>query len=257
MPDAPLFALGNWPTNGHLIADIARRGLYLRDEWSTLDPTWGEGVFWKEWRPTHLVGSDLDPNKSPTGTSIDACHLPHPDDSFKVVVIDGPYKLNGTGDPIIDGRYGVAEWASVDFRHGLIKRMMAEGARVLEPDGFMLVKCQPQVASGHVHWQDRIFAEHGETIGLTHVDEFVFPSWRGQPKRSTCGRCGKKIMRRKDDRWGTLDRATDPTFVCGDPLAPHEPGAFEQQHAARNYSVLLVLRNGSEPDQPSLFEDNQ
>lgn len=253
--DAPLFALGDWPTNGHLIADIARRGLYLRPEWPTIDPTWGEGVFWSRWRPDRLIGSDLNPAKSPTGTSVDACNLPHPNGTFKVAVIDGPYKLNGRGDPVIDGRYGVEKSASPDFRHGLIKDMMVEAKRVLEPDGFMLVKCQPQVVSGHVAWQDRMFAEHGETIGLTHIDEFIFPSYRGQPKRSTCMTCEAKIMRRSDGRWGTVSRSVDPTFECR-PGVPHEPGDFEQQHAARNYSVLLVFKNGPETDQPSLFDPN-
>jgi hypothetical protein len=235
-----VFALGKWKTNGEMIHRAVVPLGYLRQTWRTIDPTWGLGTWWTDWRPGDLVGSDLDAAKSPTGTSVDACNLPHPDESFDAVVIDGPYKLSGTPD-IPDGRYGIHDYVSPPSRHGLIMAMMDEGCRVLRPGGVMLVKCQAQVSSGQVWWQPRIFAEHGERISLTHEDQFEFSSWRAQPTRTTCVGCGLKLMRRSDGRWGTLARSTPPTFDCTDG-GPHEPGDPEQGHAARNYSSLLVLR---------------
>lgn len=38
-------AIGGWANNAELIADCARLG-YLRSDWLTLDPTYGNGRFW-------------------------------------------------------------------------------------------------------------------------------------------------------------------------------------------------------------------
>ncbi len=236
-----IFALGDWKTNGEMIHRAVVPMEYLRREWRTLDPTWGLGTWWTDWRPADLVGSDLDAHKSPTGEAVDACELPHDDRSFMAVTIDGPFKLNGTADIPIDSRYGVHEYASPPSRHGLIMAMMEEAHRVLSPGGIMLVKCQAQVCSGRVWWQPRIFADHAERLGLTHEDQFEYPSWRAQPLRATCVVCGTKLMQRKDGRWGDLARSAPVSYDCPDG-DPHQPGPPEQDHAARNYSTLLVLR---------------
>jgi len=172
-----VLAIDKYPTNGHLIAACAQLG-YLREDWRTLDPTYGLGVFWSVWRPTFLVGSDLDPAKSPTGTSVDATALPHADRSFNSVVIDGPYKLNGT--PTDSSRYGVHEPTRWQDRMGLLSRMLAEGARVLV-DGYLLFKCQDQVVSGKVRWQTQVFANEAEALGLGLVDRLDYLSYRPQP----------------------------------------------------------------------------
>jgi hypothetical protein len=55
--DLPVAAAKRWPTNAHLIADVARLG-YL--DGRVIDVTYGEhGGFWKVWRPEHLVAHDL------------------------------------------------------------------------------------------------------------------------------------------------------------------------------------------------------
>lgn len=162
--DKPVMAIDTYPTNGHLVEACARLG-YLRKEWRTLDPTYGLGVFWSVWRPDVLVASDLDPAKSPTGVGVDATALPYPDRSFDCVVIDGPYKLNGTPDEAVDGRYGVHVPARWQDRMSLLARMLQEGERVLA-DGYLLFKCQDQVCSGKVRWQTHRFAEFGEALGL-------------------------------------------------------------------------------------------
>ena len=47
-------AVHDWPTNGHLIADVAHLG-YISDKDSVLDPTYGLGVSWTQYRPTDLT----------------------------------------------------------------------------------------------------------------------------------------------------------------------------------------------------------
>lgn len=177
---APVMAIDKWATNGALIADCARLG-YLRDEWFTLDPTYGHGTFWKEWRPKALRGTDLDPAKSIDDCrGVDFTAMQFGDREFDCVVFDPPYKLNGTPTEQVDKRYGVHESTRWQDRMALCRAGISECARVLG-DGFLLVKCQDQVCSGKVRWQTVDFTAHAETQGLGLVDRFDFLSYRPQP----------------------------------------------------------------------------
>lgn len=254
--DSPLMAWTNWATNAEMMRDIALSDLgYLHKDWTICDPTYGLGITWKLWRAVTMILSDLNPRKSPTGTAIDACDLPLQDDSVDVHFLDGPYKLNGKADVPVDSRYGVDEWASAPARIRLICMMMTEGNRVLRPwhpdrpSGKLMVKCQAQVNSGSYWPQPMTFTEHGQSLGLELIDEILYPSYRPQPRRSTCVHCGEKLMLRKDGMWGTVKRSVPVTFTCTRPngagvpeAVPHEPGRDEQDHAARNYSTLLVFQ---------------
>jgi hypothetical protein len=171
----PVRAAFEWPTNGHMIAEVARLG-YLRGH--VLDVTYGRGVFWKVWRSEKLTTHDLKLD------GVDFRNLPHPDGTFDASVIDGPYKLNGAGSEP-DIRYGVDLYASWQGRHALIREGMTECARVTVRRGYVLVKCQAQVCSGAIRWQDREFADHGESIGLRLVDRFdLLGKGRAQPART-------------------------------------------------------------------------
>lgn len=171
----PVRAAFEWPTNGHMIAEAARLG-YLAGH--VVDVTYGLGVFWKVWRPAKLTTHDLKLD------GVDFRNLPHPDGTFDASVIDGPYKLNGAGSQP-DIRYGVDLYASWQGRHALIREGMTECARVTVPKGYVLVKCQAQVCSGAIRWQDREFSDHGESIGLRLVDRFdLLGKGRRQPERT-------------------------------------------------------------------------
>jgi hypothetical protein len=209
---APVMAMSTARDNAELIEQAAQLG-YLRRSWNTLDPTYGLGRFWTRWRPDYLVASDLNPAKSPYGTPVDFQHLPWTARVFNAVVLDAPYKLNGTstrrGAATSDEDYGVDTWLSQADRHALIRRGIDECIRVLIPGrktdpadgGYLLVKCQDQVNGGKVRWQTREFADHAETHdGVRLVDMLHLVGYRPQPAGTT------------------------------------------QQHARRNYSTLLVLR---------------
>ena len=175
-----IMAVGQWPTNGDLILDVVELG-YLYKSDLVLDPTYGLGVFWRKWKPNNLVASDLDPEKSPTGQSVDFCNLPHPDGEFDAVVLDPPYKLNGTPSTP-DERYGVDVVRSWQDRHRLIRDGITEGVRVLRSGGVLLLKCQDQVCSGKVRWQTIEFANHAASCGgMTLEDVFMPTGHRPQP----------------------------------------------------------------------------
>jgi hypothetical protein len=177
-PIKPIMAVDTYRTNGALIAACAQLG-YLRPEWTTLDPTYGRGTFWTVWKPNTLVAHDLNPALSPTGQSVDATNLPYPDRFFDCVVIDGPYKLNGTPSAG-DERYGVHEVTPWRERLELLGQMLAEAARVLG-DGYLLMKCQNQICSGKMRWQTILFTEQAAALGIGLVASLDMISYRPQP----------------------------------------------------------------------------
>lgn len=176
----PVRVIGARRNNADLIADCHRLG-YLPEP--VLDVTYERGRFWKQHRPAELVASDLD---SRCGVMVaDFTALPFAAASFPTVVLDPPYKLNGTstgrGPSAADARYGVGGgYRSMDARHRLIQDGIVECARVTSR--FLLVKCQDQVCANKKRWQTRIFANTGERCGLDLVDMMDVRGYRKQPE---------------------------------------------------------------------------
>lgn len=175
--------------NAELIAHCATLG-YLRADLPTLDASWGYGKFWTRWRPDFLIGLDNDPLKAEHVRG-DFTALPFPDGSIEQVILDPPYKLNGTstgrGPSASDEQYGVhAGYETWQDRHTLINRAIIECLRVTrrkrgKPGGWLFVKCQDQVCSGAKRWQTHEFARTAETNGGTLVDQLQLPGSREQP----------------------------------------------------------------------------
>lgn len=190
-------------SNAELIVACRQLG-YLHDDMVVWDPTYGLGRFWTQWRPRHLIATDLDPAKSPDiPEGVDFTDSGFADGDMHAVAFDPPYKLNGTGGShASDSAYGVADtWGGGwQGRHALIRAGITESVRVLRRGGTLLVKCQDQVCSGQVRWQTREFADHAESLGCRLVDQLHLLGHRPQP-------AGRR-----------------------------------QLHARRNYSTLLVLR---------------
>lgn len=183
------FVLANdyYTDNGELIAAAAQLG-YLKRHWRICDPTYGRGTFWSRWRPNELVASDLDPRLSPCGESLDATDLPYDPESFDAVVIDGPYKLNGTPDPIVDSRYGTQIPTRWQERLSLLDRMLIEGFRIVKglragkDNGYVLFKCQDQVCSGKMRWQTYRAFDVADRYGFGMVDRLNYLGGRMQPE---------------------------------------------------------------------------
>lgn len=171
-----VYAIDRYKTNGDLIVACKQLG-YLQDGWIILDPTYGdEGTMWKEWHPTTLHYHDLKLDK------VDFRELPYSDAFFDAIVLDGPYKLNGTPTESVDMRYGVDVKATWQERIQLICDGIDECMRVLKPKGFLLIKCMDQVSSGQNRWQTRIFADRAERNGARLVDMLHMQGGREQPR---------------------------------------------------------------------------
>lgn len=182
-----VMAIGTRRNNAELIADGATLG-YLRPEWSTVDATYGEGRFWTLWKPTELIACDLHKGHRFHGDqwvqTADFTALPFERRSKAVVVLDPPYKLNGTstgkGAAQSDYAYGVDRPATWQERHALIFAGIKDCARVA--DRMLLIKCQDQVVSGQKRWQTRLFADAAEAEGFRLVDMLHVQGSRPQPE---------------------------------------------------------------------------
>lgn len=207
-----IYRATEWANNSEMIKEVASLG-YI--EGAVLDCTFGKGNFWKLYQPEDFTACDLVEHKSPIGYSVDFTKMPFEDDSFDTVVLDGPYKLNGTPSEKEDEAYGVHIPATWQERHDLIKAGMSECARVSR--NRVLVKCQDQVSLHHIRWQTLSFPVHAFMIGLAYEDRFdLVREPRQQPKF-------KKAK---------IDKKT------GEKL-PREP--MTQSHVHSNYSTLLVF----------------
>jgi SAM-dependent methyltransferase len=176
-----ILAAAPYATNADLIVAVRDLG-YLSDDMVILDPTYGLGVFWREWRPVSLYGSDIDPAKCLDEEAADFTDLPWADGSFDAVVFDPPYKLNGTPTEEVDGRYGVHVPATWQERMDLCYRGIDECFRVLKPGGYLLVKAMDQVVSGKKVWQTIEFANRATVNGHRLVDQLhMLTSPRPQP----------------------------------------------------------------------------
>jgi hypothetical protein len=176
-----LLAADRWPSNGHLIADVARLG-YL--DGHVLDASYGLGVFWQQWRPDRFTGHDLEADKAPDG-ALDVRHLPdrYPRSTFDSAVWDPPYKMRGTpASGSTDERYGIGQPATVDEIVELILAGMTACAAVLTRRGHLLVKMQDQVVGGRVFWQTDVTTAHAAELGFDKVDRFdLLGGGRPQP----------------------------------------------------------------------------
>jgi hypothetical protein len=161
-----------WRDNGELVAAVAQLG-YLRKEWLTLDPTYGEGTWWREWQPDVLVT-----HRRPTDGS-DFTDLPWGDDTFDAVAFDPPYvarggrKTAGVELQSTNARYGLDDCpATPELLQELIDAGLDEMVRVTVPGGIILVKCQDYVSSGKLFPGTLYTYEHADWLGLKLEDIF-------------------------------------------------------------------------------------
>lgn len=222
-------AYGNWRNNAEMIADVAKLG-YL--DGRVMDLTYGEGNFWTVFHPPRrkFVAHDLY-----TLDGVDATEpLPHRKLSFNAIVIDFPYAFRGRASKDFDGKYGVDEYEPA---HVIMERIfagMTQAAVCLAHEGYLLVKCQDQVVSGHVRWQTDEITKHGEVLRLRKEDRFDIPSGRPQPE----GRMKRCPDCKGHGNFGPRAVRIDPCLTCD------ATGCIpsEQQHAGYRPSTLLVFQ---------------
>lgn len=154
--------------NSRAIAELASLGM-IGD--TVLDVTHNVGRFWREWQPAHLVRMDLDP-LMPIDAQADLRALPFRAHAFDSVVLDPPYKANGTGGSCAeDAGYGVADgWTD---RRPLYILGLGEALRVCKPKGTVIVKFQDQIAGGKLVQQSstitQALATKADLLAQIHV----------------------------------------------------------------------------------------
>ena len=161
-------AIGDWAGNAEMIADVARLG-FIRGR--VLDLTYGEGTFWNRCHPADLTTNDLNPDK-PAEFHQDLRATSWASRSFGTVVLDIPYKMNGT--PALgpmDALYGVDEVATRSERLCLLASGVAEGARLT--DDLLLVKVMDQVNGGKVRWMTDVATDIARACELRKIDAFI------------------------------------------------------------------------------------
>lgn len=153
-------------SNGVLIATVARLG-YLGDpDDLVFDLTPGRGLWWTRYQPPNLISSGYDFR-----------HVPEADNSIPVICFDPPYISTGSRDTSsvddLYDRYGLGDLKGWKAVRTLIDEGLAEGARLLAPRGYLLVKCMDYVESGRKVWNTFHVADRGEALGLRLVDRFI------------------------------------------------------------------------------------
>jgi hypothetical protein len=219
---APILAAQTWRSNAELI-ETARDLGYIGAR--VLDPTYGRGTWWKNWRPDELVAHDIKLD------GVDFRHLPD-DGLFDTAVFDPPYIPQGGREtstlapvspehhdefgrrrPDFLHRYGLLEVPSTNRElRELIDAGITELGRHVRRGGTLLVKCMGYVNGSQYKPMPRWVANHAETVGFVQIDELVHLRRPGpQPPRDI------------------------------------------QRTARRNYSLLLVFRQTAQPTQEKLL----
>jgi hypothetical protein len=225
-------AAHNWSNNAAMMADVAK--LWIKDDDLVLDPTYGQGNFWKKYRPKNLTGTDLDPTKTdPAWGPVDFTNMPWPDSWFDVVVFDPTYVTPGGRKTStikkFNNAYGMdTAKKTLAEQWDDICKGMTECVRV--SSGLVMQKVMNYISSGkYWDYEFEVIAEM-RRLGLTVVDKFhLVKKFAGpQPKDRTrkCPTCKGKHGGR---------------FCSGECDGTGRVRSI-QHHASNNMSTLIVAK---------------
>ena len=154
--------------------------LYARRGQTVIDPTYGNGTFWKNvrWERYRVLATDL------ATDGVDLRRLPYEDNSADVVVLDPPYRYTPArnkkhedtpGHGKVDGLYNLQASALRNTQEviDLYQSGMREARRVLKMGGFLFVKCQDTVQDGKLVWVHCLLMSYADGLGLACRDILI------------------------------------------------------------------------------------
>lgn len=195
MNDAVVLEAQEWADNAALIQAVFHMHVWPK-KWAhgpdgpqVMDVTYGKGLWWK-WLLAVPPGFEFTSHDM-KHDGVDFTDLPEPDESMDVIAFDPDYVAPGGRDtstiPDFNERYGLNDpYESPASLQAHINAGLSECARVLRPQGILLVKCSTYISSGKPWLGEYHTIGHGLDIGLKVEDIFVHISGTGpQPKRET------------------------------------------------------------------------
>jgi hypothetical protein len=154
--------------------------LYARPGHLIVDPTYGNGRFWKNVNKAdyRVLATDI------VTDGVDLRALPYADDSVNMVVLDPPYRYtplknkkqeDSPNHGKVDGLYRLtqAKLTNTQAVLDLYEQGMLEACRLLIPGGFLVVKCQDTVQDGRNIWVHTILMEKGALLGFACRDLLI------------------------------------------------------------------------------------
>lgn len=172
-----VLAADSWPTNAHLIADVAR--LHHPDAHYVIDLTYNTGKWWKVWSPPVLVANDIDRRFGHFHEDYRE-RVGWQNDLFDLVAFDPPYQSQGgrktSTVKAMNDAYGRGLSAkSPAENQEWINLGLAEAVRICEPRGVVLVKVMDYISSGKLWLGTYRTIDHALTLPVeveaiyTHV----------------------------------------------------------------------------------------
>jgi hypothetical protein len=157
--------------NSDLLLTVSK--LWIRDTDIILDATFGRGAFWTKLPGKPSIQHDIAIDQ------VDCRHLPEPDSSVDVLVLDPPYRpthgsqgfsSNGLASAYQLGTQGLD---TINDVLSLYSEALAEAARVVKPGGRVLVKCQDMSYGHRLHLVSLDVLRSMVESGFEFVDQFI------------------------------------------------------------------------------------
>jgi hypothetical protein len=208
-----VMAATEWSSNAEMVKDLVTLG-YFKPKSKVLDPTYGKGTWWKEYRPANLTTHDLKHD------GVDFRNLPEPDKHFDIVAFDPPYIAVGgrTTSTIKDfnGRYGLHSTPKTpEGLQTFINEGINELYRVLKPRGLLMVKCCDYVSSGKLFPGSHYTLEHALSHNFSLVDRLYYIRKPGPQSQTSQVHARQNlstllIVKRKGSNGGSNPVSTGP-----------------------------------------------
>lgn len=154
--------------------------LYARDGDTIVDPTYGNGVFWKQIDKSkyNVLATDLKTD------NINLIDLPYKNDSIDLIVIDIPYRyfpVKSKKQDDIEGHGKVSDLYNLKDSSlknnqavlNLYHKGMIEAKRILKKGGFLVIKCQDTVQDGKNIWNHTILMQEAEKLDFACRDLLI------------------------------------------------------------------------------------